>query len=121
SGQQYTALGTGLSHKDTTTYFTNNGVANNNNITHKFNFDLIYNIDSANYLRISQPTTGSLFSYTSTNSNNTSQNYQTGFIHQTSLGNTNSNSTSPSYGLQVFYQHIFKKPRRNISLQLSYS
>lgn len=121
TGQQYTALRTGLLPKDTTTYFTNNGVSNSSSITHRFNFDVIYNIDSANYMRISEPTGGTLLSYTSNTNNNSAQNYQTGFIHQTSIGNTNSSNTSPSYGLQVFYQHLFKKKRRNFSVQLSYS
>jgi hypothetical protein len=111
-GQQYSTFGT--------TYFNNNSVANNTSITHKFNFDIIYDIDSANYLRIDEPTGGSTFTYTGTNSANTSQYYQTGVIHQTSLGNTASNNTAPSYGANIFYQHIFKKPRRNISLQLTY-
>jgi hypothetical protein len=112
SGQQYSTLGT--------TYFNRNSIANNNSISHHFNFDIIYNIDSANYLRISQPTNGSTFAYTGLNSNNTSQYYQTGVIHQTSLGSTFSNTTTPTYGANVFYQHLFKKPRRNISLQLTY-
>lgn len=120
TGQQYTAIRTGLVPRDTTTYFNNNSVSNSNSITHKFNFDITYNIDSANYLRVSEPTGGTLFSYTSSDNNNSSQNYQTGFIHQTSIGNTNSTNTSPSYGLQVFYQHLFKKKRRNISVQLTY-
>jgi hypothetical protein len=112
TGQQYTTLGT--------TYFTNNSIADNSSITHKFNFDIIDEIDSANYLRISQPTGGSTFTYTGSNTTNSSQNYQTGVIHQTSLGNTASNNTAPSYGANVFYQHLFKKKRRNISLQLTY-
>jgi len=112
TGQQYSTLGT--------TYFNNNSIANNTSITHKFNFDIIYDIDSANYLRISEPTGGSTFTYTGTNSTNSSQYYQTGVIHQTSLGNTASNNTAPSYGANVFYQHLFPKKRRNISLQLTY-
>ena len=112
TGQQYSTLGT--------TYFNNNSVANNTTITHKFNFDIIYDIDSANYLRISEPTGGSTFTYTGASTANTSQNYQTGVIHQTSLGNTASNNTAPSYGANVFYQHLFNKKRRNISLQLTY-
>ncbi len=112
TGQQYSTLGT--------TYFTSNSVADNISTTHKFNFDIIYDIDSANYLRISQPTGGSMFSFTGSNNANSSQNYQTGVIHQTSLGNTTSNNTAPSYGANVFYQHLFEKKRRNISLQLTY-
>lgn len=121
TGQQYTTFRNGLNNIDTTTYFTRNSTGNNRSITHNFNFDIIYNIDSANYLRISEPTGGSMLSYTSTNNSSDAQNIQTGFIHQTSIGNTTSSNTSPSYGGQVFYQHLFKKKRRNISMQLTYS
>jgi hypothetical protein len=121
SGQQYTTLPDVVPVTTGTTYFTNNSNADNINITHKFSFDIIYDIDSANYLRISQPTGGSTFSYTGANSSSMSQEYQTGVIHQTSLGNTTSNSTAPSYGANVFYQHLFEKKRRNISLQLTYT
>src|ERR1700744_1003179 len=121
TGQQYTTFRDALKNIDTTTYFNRNSTGNNTSITHKFNFDIIYNIDSANYLRISEPTGGTMLSYTSTNNNSDAQNIQTGFIHQTSIGNTTSSNTSPSYGGQVFYQHLFKKKRRNISMQLTYS
>lgn len=121
TGQQYTTFRNGLNALDTTTYFTRNSTGNNSSITHRFNFDIVYNIDSANYLRISQPTGGNLLSYTSTNNSSDAQNIQTGFIHQTSIGHTTSTNTTPSYGGQVFYQHLFQKKRRNISVQLTYS
>jgi len=108
NGQQYSTLGT--------TNFTNNSTGNNRSITHNLNFDMEYNIDSANYMRI-KPN----FSYSGNNSANSSQVYDSGFINQTSLNNSTSSTPNPSYGAIVFYQHLFKKKRRNISLQLSYT
>jgi hypothetical protein len=107
-GQQYSSLGN--------TNFTNNSIGNNNSVTHKASFDMEYNIDSANYLRFT-PT----YSYSGTTTDNLSQYYQTGVINQTSLNNNSSNSTAPTYGAVLFYQHLFKKKRRNISIQLSYT
>ena len=107
-GKQYSSLGN--------TNFTNNSTGNNNSKSHTASFDMEYNIDSANYLRFT-PT----YSFSGTNSDNLSQYYQTGVINQTSLNNSGSNSSSPTYGAVLFYQHIFKKKRRNISMQLSYT
>jgi hypothetical protein len=98
------------------TAFINNSLANNITKSHTARFDMEYSIDSTNYLRFT-PT----YSFSGSNNNNVSQYYQTGVIHQTSLGNTDANSTAPSYGATLFYQHLFKKKRRNISLQLSYT
>jgi hypothetical protein len=107
-GQQYSTLGT--------TNFTNNSTGSNKSITHNLNFDMEYNIDSMNYMRI-KPN----YSYSGTNTNSSSQVYDSGFINQTSLNNSTSSMPNPSYGMTVFYQHLFKKKRRNISLQLSYT
>jgi len=98
------------------TDFTNNSIANNLTKAHTAKFDMEYSIDSANYMRFT-PT----YSFSGSNNDNISQYYQTGVIHQTSLGNTDAGSTAPSYGAVLFYQHIFKKKRRNISMQLSYT
>ena len=98
------------------TAFTNNSVANTITRSHTANFDMEYSIDSSNYMRFT-PT----YSFAGSNNDNISQYYQTGVIHQTSLGNTDAVSTAPSYGAVLFYQHLFKKKRRNISLQLSFT
>jgi hypothetical protein len=99
-----------------TTNFINNSTGSNKTGTHTFHFDMEYSIDSANYMRI-QPN----FSYSDNTTDNQSQIYDTGFINQTSFNNTTSSVPNPSYGAVVFYQHLFKKKRRNISLQLSYT
>ncbi|GAA3989051.1 outer membrane beta-barrel protein [Mucilaginibacter dorajii] len=107
-GQQFSTLGT--------TNFIRNSNAQNDNKTHRINLELEYNIDSANYLKVTPS-----FSYTGANSSNTSQYFRTGLIHQDIAGITNSNNTVPTYSGIVFYQHLFKKPKRNLSLQLSYT
>ncbi|WP_295719311.1 outer membrane beta-barrel family protein [Mucilaginibacter sp.] len=107
-GQQFSKLGT--------TNFIRNNNAQNNNKTHNVNLELEYNIDSANYLKITPN-----FSYSGSSSSNVSQNFKTGLIHQDISGLTGSNNTVPAYGGIVFYQHLFKKPKRNLSLQVSYN
>ncbi|QEC79657.1 outer membrane beta-barrel family protein [Mucilaginibacter ginsenosidivorax] len=107
-GQQFSTLGT--------TNFIRNSNSQNNNKTHNVNLELEYNIDSANYLKVTPN-----FSYSGVNSTNTSQSFKTGLIHQDILGLTGSNNTVPSWGAIVFYQHLFKKPKRNLSFQVSYN
>jgi len=107
-GQQFSTLGT--------TNFIRNSNSQNNNKTHNVNLELEYNIDSANYLKVTPS-----FSYSGVNSTNTSQSFKTGLIHQDILGLTGSNNTVPSWGAIVFYQHLFKKPKRNLSFQVSYN
>ena len=108
TGQQYSTLGT--------TYFNNQSNGQNNSKTHTFSFDMEYSIDSANFLKLT-PT----YSYTGSNNNKTSTQIDSGVIHQSILGDNGSSNTNPAYGMVVFYQHLFKKKRRNISLQLSYN
>lgn len=107
-GERYSTLGT--------TFFKSNRASQNNSDSHNFSFELEYNIDSANFLRVTPS-----FSYSGSVSENNSTNYQTGLIHQDILGSTSSHNTNPNYGGIVFYQHIFKKPRRNFSIQVNYN
>lgn len=97
-----------------TTFSANDGSSNNHNKTHNFNFELEADLDSSNFLRI-VPT----ISYASTTSGSQSSIMQTGLIHQDQTGKNTSNNTRPVIGATVFYQHIFQKPRRNLSIQLS--
>jgi len=98
------------------TDFISNSNRQNNNKTHNVNFELEYNIDSANYLKVTQS-----YSYSGTDATNSSQRFQTGLIHQDITGTTLSNNTTPNYGGIVFFQHLFKKPKRNLSFQVNYS
>lgn len=88
----------------------------NHSKTHNFNFEYENDIDSSNYIRIA-PT----FSYTSSaisSQSSVSQLIQTRRDRDGSSSNVN---TRPNVGATVFYQHIFAKPRRNLSLQLSFN
>ncbi len=97
---------------------------------HNFNFEMDYTIDSSNYLQITPN-----FSYSSSINSGTSLtdniNYFTqmvtglrpppGFSHPLTNSINSSLNNAPNYGTIVFYQHIFKKPRRNASIQLSFN
>ncbi len=102
-------------------YSTNNGSRDNDTKSHSLNFDLEYEIDSANFIRI-QPS----LSFNSTLSASNSSTDQVGtlnsaFFHQLYNGGNNSENTSPNFGGTLLYQHIFRKPGRNFSLNLSYN
>ncbi len=97
-----------------TTFSTNNGSSNSNTKTHNFSFELEADLDSNNFLRV-VPT----ITYSSTGSGSQSAIMQTGLIHQDQTGKNTSTNTRPVIGATVFYQHIFQKPRRNLSVQLS--
>jgi len=108
--------------------FTNQNTTENKSKNHNLNFEMDYDIDSANYLQIT-PT----FSYSSTtnNANGITDNIDDythivpnlppppGFQHPVASNITNGFNSAPNYGAIVFYQHIFKKPRRNASVQFS--
>jgi hypothetical protein len=85
---------------------------------HDFKLEFEVNLDSNDYLKI-VPT----FKYGSTDNNTTSTLSQRG--SQISMGLDqdrnvrNSNSmTAPQFGVSAFYQHTFKKYRRNFSTQI---
>jgi len=86
----------------------------NENISrnHNLKAEVEINLDSNNFLRFI-PT----FRYTSTSSNRFSNIIQTGFLHQNRTGQNNSSNNRPQIGTSIFYQHIFKKARRNFSIQ----
>lgn len=95
---------------------TSTGLQKTNN--HDFKLEFEVNLDSANYLKVI-PT----FKYGSTDNNNTSNVSQRGTAVKMGLDrdsytkNLNSR-TAPEFGASVFYQHIFKKYRRNFSTQI---
>jgi hypothetical protein len=97
-----------------TTFSTNESLSNNDTKSHDFSLEVEADLDSSNYLKIS-PT----INYASTLSGSQSSVMQSGFIHQDQTGKNTSTNTRPNFGATVFYQHIFKKPGRNISMQLS--
>ncbi|PJJ84397.1 TonB-dependent receptor [Mucilaginibacter auburnensis] len=107
-----------LDNKIQTSYFTRDNTVKNVNEGHRgtarFNFDL----DKSNSFFI-EPT----FNYTSGKVNNTSMddrinNFVTGFEHLLMNGTSSDNNTNTSLGVNALYQHFFKKPRRNFSMQV---
>ncbi len=92
------------------------GLQKSNN--HEFKLEVEMNLDSNDYLRVI-PT----FRFNSSDNNSTSSVVQR--ATKISLGQdqdrnvTNSNSrTAPEFGISAFYQHTFKKYRRNFSTQI---
>lgn len=102
------------------TSFVNSNTSDNNSKNHRVNFDMEYTIDSANFMQITPN-----FSYSNSVSSTTSdqdniRKYSTGLQHDRSVGfSSNTNSAPQNYGMVVFYQHLFKKPHRNASIQLT--
>ena len=100
-----------------TIFSTNESERDNNTKNHNFNFELEADLDSNNFLRVTPEVT-----FASTYSNSMSNIGQTGeLITQNQLGNSLGKNTRPNVGATVFYQHIFSKPRRNISFQFSFN
>src|SRR6201999_2026439 len=68
------------------------------------------------------PTFG--YSSTSSASNLSEDNiydYTTGFEHEFQKGTTSNLSSTTNYGITGLYVHAFKKPRRNVSIQMGIS
>ena len=100
-----------------TIFSTNESERDNNTKNHNFNFELEADLDSNNFLRITPEVT-----FASTYSNSLSSIGQSGqLITQNQLGNSMGKNTRPNVGATVFYQHIFSKPRRNVSMQFSFN
>lgn len=104
--QFFSTLGNTISNNEST--------ADNNSKSHNFSFEMEADLNKNNFLRI-VPT----ISYT--NSTNMSQStiLQKGLINQDQKSNNTSTNLRPNVGATVFYQHVFTKPRRNLSLQIS--
>lgn len=105
-GQTFSQLGT--------TDFSKQSTGTNNTYTHTASFEFEYTPDSSNFLRITPN-----FGYTGTNSTSNALEMQTGLLNQYTNGLSTSKSPSPTYGGIILYQYIFKKPRRNISIQFT--
>jgi hypothetical protein len=105
-GQTFSQLGT--------TDFNKQSTGTNNTYTHTASFELEYTPDSSNFLRVTPN-----FSYTGTNSTSNALETQTGLLNQYTNGLSTSKSPAPTYGGILLYQYIFKKPRRNISIQFT--
>ncbi|TWJ02208.1 hypothetical protein JN11_01179 [Mucilaginibacter frigoritolerans] len=107
-GEQFSTLGT--------TYSNSQSLGDNNSKNHNFTVQLEYNIDGADYLKITPA-----FSYLVMDNLNNSTIGQSGLQHLNSVANTLEQSKSPSFETTVFYQHLFNKTGRNISIELYYN
>jgi len=100
-----------------TIFSTNESERDNNTKNHNFNFELEADLDSNNFLRVTPELT-----FASTFNNSMSSIGQSGqLITQNQLGNSSGKNTRPNVGATFFYQHIFSKPRRNVSMQFSFN
>lgn len=102
-----------------TSYFTSESTNGNSSRGHRGQAMLTYDFDKYNNIQVT-PT----FSYTSGNTTANSyrdnlNNFVNGFEHQVMTGSNTSQITNNTLGMNAIYQHIFKKPRRNVSIQLS--
>ena len=111
-GQRFTAIGPSYFNNDQTSGSISNG--------HRFTFELDHDLDSSNYIQIN-PTFNTTSSNSVSNSltDNINKYTTTGFEHKLEQSVNKSDNTNTSYGLTALYLHTFKKPKRNISLQLS--
>ncbi|RKR83487.1 carboxypeptidase-like protein [Mucilaginibacter gracilis] len=112
------SYGTNYSDKGNSN-FTDKSTAQRNSRNHSFNFELDYTIDSANYLQVTPTFTYANSSNSSNSFTDNFNKYVTGFEHPVVQSLSSSINTAPNYSGIVFYQHIFKKPRRNLSVQFS--
>jgi hypothetical protein len=80
---------------------------------HRFNFNLEWKPDTANYLKVT-PT----FSYTGTDVTSFDDVTSTrdGVTNLAYTSNSISNSTSPNYGISGFFNHRFKGGKRNLNI-----
>nr|WP_294790278.1 TonB-dependent receptor [uncultured Mucilaginibacter sp.] len=111
-GQRFTTIGPSFFNNDQTSGSTSNG--------HRFAFEIDHDLDSSNYLQIN-PTFNTTSSNSVSNSltDNINQYTTTGFEHKLEQSLTKSTNSNTAYGLTALYLHTFKKPKRNVSLQLS--
>ncbi|WP_374950902.1 TonB-dependent receptor domain-containing protein [Mucilaginibacter sp.] len=94
-----------------------NSIDRTHNLNHRFDFNIEYRIDSANYLKINPN-----FSYNSSNDNNSDifSNSRNGtFITGNELALTN--SASPNGGVSFLFNHKFGKKGRNLSINTGFS
>jgi hypothetical protein len=101
-----------------TSYFTTESGNNTISEGHRAALNYSHVFDKTNNIQVTPN-----FNYTNNTVNNTLyndriNNYGTGFEHLTTNSATSRNTNNTTYGLTSFYQHIFKDPRRNLSVQV---
>ncbi len=110
----YSELNTIDSNGVKQTTFTTKDLNNQNfGGTHNINFEIEYNIDSANFLQFRPSIT-----LDNDDSHNISNTFQTGFIHQDQTNNSRIIGKTPTLSGTVAYQHIWlRKPGRVFSAE----
>ncbi len=107
-GEQFSTVGT--------TYFNSQSTGNSRINAHNANFELDYDINKSNYLKVA-PT----FAYSLSNNTTNFLRQQTGVIHQDIEGRNSGQPVGINVTGTIFYQHLFAKPKRNVSIQVSYA
>lgn len=98
--------------KPLSTLFTQLGDGHNDQKQHLLDLDMEWAPNKTDFVKFSPN-----LKYTRNTIDNTYNYNQAGFVNQTSSGTSDSKETSPSLNAVLFYQHVFNKPKRNISLQ----
>ncbi|MEO6521644.1 MAG: TonB-dependent receptor [Mucilaginibacter sp.] len=113
SNNIYDADGQSFSSNGTTN-FVSSSSGESGSKGHNLYMQLDINADSSNFIQIT-PT----FNYSGSNSSNTYSNTLFGYQNQIANGTSLSSSDYANYGGTAFYQHLFKKKKRNFSAQFS--
>ncbi|MXV14936.1 TonB-dependent receptor [Hufsiella ginkgonis] len=99
------------------TYSTRKAITNNDSRSHNINFEVEYNIDSANFMQFRPYIT-----LNSSDNTGFTTNSQTGRMLQDQVNNNNNNSSTPNVGATVAYQHVWRsKPSRSFSIEATAS
>jgi hypothetical protein len=102
-------------------FTVSNSNGDDDNMTHELRLETEINLDSNNFLRINPR-----LSYASVSTVSGFDREIRGTLNgenqdRNETGLNSRKNTTPSYGLTVFYQHLFSRPRRNFSAQAELS
>ena len=104
------------------TDFTRQNTNKTNTTGQNARLQMEINLDSANFLQLNPTFNRSTSNVATTSSNDNISHFTNGtFEHVLNTGFSSSTSNSSNYGLTALYLHVFKKPRRNVSIQASIS
>ena len=117
NSQNYGQINSSIGKSD----FKNNNTVESNSKGHAVKYQLEYNIDKTDYIQFNP-----VYSYNTSFINNNiltdNLNYFTsGFEHPVVNLQTYNPTSTYTYGLTTLYVHVFKKPRRNFSLQVQFT
>ena len=101
--------------------FTNNSTVGSDSKAHAVKFQLEYNINKTNYIQFNPAYNYNSSSINSNILTNSLNDFTTGFEHPVVNLQTGSPATTYNYGLTALYVHVFKKPKRNFSIQVGFT